>query len=106
MYELVIVADSNDADYVTSIEDVSQVILDDIVIPIANAIKNLDPKERHNWPDMWDSHHGMKSLEELYSDIDPDKLQWFREMCPTAEGGIHTIESITYYLKPEKIELL
>jgi len=106
MYELVIVADSNDADYVTSIQDVSQVILDDIVIPIAAAIKNLDPKIWHNWPDMWNHRPGNKTLEELYPDIDSDKLQWFREMCPSIEGGIHTIESITYYLKPEKIELL
>ena len=106
-YELVITADTNDADYVTSIETIGEEVLNDIVIPVTAAIKALDTKKNHyNWPDMWDRPYDSLPLNELYPQLTEEQIEWFRDLCPSFEGGIHTIESVTYYAVPEKIKLL
>lgn len=99
MFELVITADTNDADYVTAISTVTQADID-MMLPIIAAIKAKGP--RHNWAkgEIGDYHS-------MYPDMDEELLDWFDEsFVPYGEYGIHTIKTIEYYPLPEKIRLL
>jgi hypothetical protein len=124
-YELTIVADTNDADYVTSINKIDQRTLEKYIYPMAKAIKNFQPYEgkgkdpgsnltrthRHNYP-RGDGEYiprddlGEKSPAEIYSHIDPKVREVFEEYLPCSEHGIHTIKSISICPWAEKMELL
>lgn len=110
LYELVIVADTNDADYVTSINTVNDVTLGEL-LPIVDAIKNFNANHprgcgEYNWRigeyasvDEGPSH--------VYSGVlTEDQIDMFTDLCPHGEYGIHTIESIEYYPLPAKVKLL
>lgn len=86
---LVIVADTNDADYVETMNVVTDEQLQKLDL-IIKAIKKC--KDRHNWP----NYDGAdKSIEQLYEGILTEKqIEFFNDLCPTGEYGIHTIESI------------
>ena len=103
MYEIVICADTNDADYVHRIEKIES---SEDLQRILRIIEVIDKcKAHHNWPrNEWDP---VNAVEELYPDLSEDDIEWFSEMyLPGAEHGIHTICSVEYYLVPEKIRLL
>lgn len=96
-YEIVIKADTNDADYVTSTEKISLLEIEEIVKPALEIIKangcSVPWSEYGNEvPDSF------KEEEEL--------MEIFRDMCPYGEYGIHTIESVNYYPLPVKVKLL
>lgn len=106
-FELVIKADTNDADYVTS---TTKVTMDEIIeiLPVIEAIKQFNLNHRrgsgeYNWPD---SEYRSKTVEDTYPHIDPKLLEIFGEYTPYGENGIHTIESVVYYPLPEKVKLL
>lgn len=106
-YELVITADTNDADYITSTNTVTMAEIE-AIMPVIEAIKqfNANVKEwndRHNWPT---SEYADSSPEELYPDLDEDLLNKFGDYVPYGENGVHTIESIEYYPLPEKTKLI
>ena len=120
-YEMIIQADTNDADYVTSITTVTEKQLDKIKF-IANKIKKFKPYEvsfentnygtmtwthSHNWPngDCLRSDLGEKHPMDLY-DLDEKTYEWFEEYLPFGEYGIHTIDSITITPYVKKQELL
>lgn len=119
-WELIIVADTNDGDYVTEITAVDTETLDKIK-PLVKAIKNFKPyigqyesydgtmrgtTHDHNWPDgeCLREDMGEKNIYEIYSDFDEDVIDTFRDLCPVDEYGIHTIESVKVcpYVKKEK----
>ena len=106
-YEIVIIGDQNDADYVTSINDITPKQLERFK-PLIAAIKNSS--NRHNFPasDYVDGSPGELYPEfDVKSDDDYSLLDEFWECyVPSGEQGVHTITSIVYYEKPTKIVLL
>lgn len=106
-YTLKIVADTNDADYITAMHVITQAELDKItpVIEAINAFKSYSGKSEsgmkrthdHNFP-LGDysprTDLGEKTVQEIYKNVDTDALDIFLEYVPYGEHGIHTIESI------------
>jgi len=115
-YELKVVGDPNDADYITEISVVTQKELDRLV-PMFKQIKKFKPyttpcsygtrEHRHNFP-YGECHRadlGEKSLQELYGWSDED-LDFLMDYIPLDEWGLHTIESVEYYDVPKKKVLI
>lgn len=115
-----IVADTNDADYVTSRVLVTDKILEKIK-PVIEAIKNFKPYEveyesyggrksktrhDHNYPngECCREDMGEKTTQDLYGYL--DGFEVFDEMVPYGEYGIHTIISITLIVVAEETNLL
>ena len=112
-YEIIIRADTNDADYVTSINTISEEDLNTIK-PLIEAIKNFKPYKRSEWTH---SHNfpyseytredlGEKPARELYNEFSSEVFGMFEDIVPYGEYGIHTIESITITPFQEKTKLL
>lgn len=101
MFEIVITADTNDGDYVTEINKITQEELDEI-FPVIEAIKKCP--EQHNWPAPVE--YGFDELKKRYPELSEEQIEIFDAWCPTGEYGIHTIKSIVYYETPKKIKLL
>lgn len=98
-----IVADTNDADYISSRTLVTDEEIEKIM-PVIKAIKNFKPEnkyDRHNYPD---SKYCDDNVEEIYGDI--DGFDEFQEMVPYSEHGIHTITSIKLLIVTEETKLL
>ena len=114
-FELTIVADTNDADYITEIQKITQEELE-FIKPIVKKIKKFKPyttpcsygtrTHHHNWAngDCLREDLGEKSPQELY-DLTDEEYEAFSEYLPSSEYGFHTIESIevTPYVKKEKL---
>lgn len=96
-FELVIEADENDADYVTSTNEVSTQDIVDLE-PIIKVIKG----KRHNWEN-GERGNPWKKYKEI---LTKKQIDWFEDLIPHSEYGIHTIISIVYYPIPNKIKLL
>ena len=98
VFELVVMADTNDADYVTLSTDISLLEIEEIVKPALELIKSNGCKVPfHECSKEWPS--SFKEEQEL--------IEIFREFyCPYGEYGIHTIKSVKYYPTPEKVTLL
>ncbi|KKL70172.1 hypothetical protein LCGC14_2107600 [marine sediment metagenome] len=122
-YEITIVGDTNDADYITQVESISEEDLE-IIKPLIKAIKNFKPYKigyKCSWDSnktgYWTHDHnypygeclrddlGEKTPRELY-DFDEKVFELFEEYAPYGEYGIHTIESITICPLQKKIKLL
>ena len=116
-WDIKIVADTNDADYITKISEISDEDLSKIK-PLIAAIKEFKPYKvkkdgmswvhGHNYP--WGEYSprgdlGEKDSREIYKGIDEEVFQMFEELIPYGEHGIHTIESIeiTPHIKWEKL---
>ena len=103
MKKIIIKADTNDADYVTSQRVITDEQLEKIR-PVVDAIKSFQPFKVKKHGIDWNHHHnyptgencrtdlGEKSAIEMYGKIDGFKL--FDSMCPTDEYGLHTIVSV------------
>lgn len=107
-WEIKVVADTNDADYVTSLSKISDKDLNKIR-PVIAAIKAFKPYQSlvdgkpwthtNNFPSgeyYPQENLGEKSVEELYGAVagGGDALYLFQEYVPFGEHGIHTITSI------------
>ena len=97
MKYLIIKVDTNDADYVSNINKISD---EDIlaIMPLINALKAFSDANRweHNYP-RGECHRpdmGEKSVKELYPDITEETFDIFNGFLPSTEYGFHTIESI------------
>jgi hypothetical protein len=103
-YEIVIKADTNDADYITETSDITEKQLERIK-PIIKEIKTGGKRERygHNFPN---GEYQGAHVRELYEHVNQKDLDFFIDLCPYGEYGIHTIESIYLYPKPTKKKLL
>lgn len=92
---LKIVADTNDADYVTEetkIEDWVEANLDTILKVGRGVLKyGRENRYKHNWDDMDHSAAYLDTYEGVFSE---EELGIFSEVCPFGQYGIHTIESI------------
>lgn len=95
---LVIVGDTNDADYITEThlldpDEIYDAELLSLLPKVSKALK--DCKDRHNWPD---SEYSKIFVRELYNGILTDEdIDIFQEYAPHGEYGIHTIKSIDVY---------
>ena len=106
IYEIVITGDTNDADYTTRTEDITQEQIDRFM-PLIKAIK----KKKGKWPI---SEYADGSPEELYpkfageprEDEDDEPTGLIGEFMEFVPWDIHSIESIVYYEKPTKTVLL
>lgn len=122
-YEITITADTNDADYITAVNPISEKELE-LIKPLISAIKKFKPYKvkynrswgkheeatsthHHNYPigDCLRGDMGEKSPEELYK-FDSEVFELFEEYLPYSEYGIHTIASVTICPLQEKIKLL
>jgi hypothetical protein len=113
---LIIVADTNDGDYVTSKNEITDEQIE-LIKPVIEAIKNFKPYIGTQ-PDYWNHLHGHNyttqectrldlgelSAKSLYGNLEGFEL--FDEFCPFDEYGIHTIESVTILVVEEEIKLL
>jgi len=112
MMEITIQVDTNDADYLTEVREISQKDFD-VISPLIRAIKAFKPykgkhyMESHNYSvgDAYRPDLGEKGPRELY-DFSEEVFEKFEEFLPSAEHGFHTIESITIGPLSEKTELL
>lgn len=97
MFELVITADTNDADYVTATCKLTAEQIEELK-PILEAVKLKRGK--------WETGDIGDSTDE-YKDLLTDKqIEWLDDLVPYGEHGIHTIESVVYYPLPDKVVLL
>ena len=96
-FELVIEADTNDADYVTRTTTVIQAEIDELK-PIFDIIKSKHGK--------WETGDIGDSSEEYKDLLTPQQIDWICDLVPHGEYGIHTIESVVYYPLPVKTTLL
>ena len=100
IYEIVITADTNDADYITKISDITPGKLERFTPLIAEIAK----VKHYNWDTSVYGEDEDKP-EIMYSQF-AALAEEFGAFVPHGEHGVHTIESIVYYEKPAKIVLL
>lgn len=119
---LIIEADHNDGDYVTAEHDITKrlaathVMAQDYDIDgdagketflewitrVATAIKNCDAP--YNWPA---SEYADGNPKGVYRNVlSSDDIDIFDEFVPSAEHGIHTIESIRILTVADDVDLL
>lgn len=120
-YEIIIVGDTNDADYVTKISTITEKQLNEIK-PLIAAIKKFKPyngKSESGYESTHDNNYpygngeyipredlGEKRPEEIYPQFTRQTHDLFQNFCPYGEDGIHTIESITIQPATKKTKLL
>lgn len=104
-WDIKITADTNDADYVTEISEITEEDLDKIK-PLIAAIKRFKPYTTKSNGLSWSHHHnypfgeglredlGEKPPQEVYKGFDEEVFQIFEDLIPCSEHGIHTIVSI------------
>lgn len=112
---IIIKADTNDADYITEetlVTDPKQI---EIVTKMARLLKEFKPYKSGTWTHSsnfpWNDNVredlGAKPAEEIYKGLMPEEdLEYFKDMCPYGEYGIHTIESIRIITITEDTDLL
>lgn len=98
-YNIIVKADTNDADYVTKITKIKEETLE-LFRPLFKAIKEY--KGDYNWP----TRYGLGTKpEKLYKDVVSENvLDNFSFYVPYGEDGVHTIESIELFPYVEMIE--
>lgn len=101
---LIIKADTNDADYVTAKNEISDEDLE-MISPVIQAIQEFDTDEsikyqKYNW---WSIDGGRDTKPQYMSPYEryvksgkcsEEAMDYFMGYVPYFEGGIHTIESI------------
>ena len=105
-YELVIVADTNDADTETQITKINQEELNEL-LPIFEVIKEKPERaHRYKWPTK-ERLTQYDSPQDIYGLTDA-QVELVNEYVPYGddEWGIHTIWSVEYYPLPTKTKLL
>jgi hypothetical protein len=103
---IVIEADTNDADYITEINEISAEELE-LIKPVVKAIKKH--KGDYNWPNFEGRRGNEKSPEEIYVEsglVTEEQFDTFSQYVPHGEYGVHTIESVTLFEVTNKTELL
>jgi len=88
MIELTIVADYNDANYITEIHHIDQETLDKLH-PIMTEVGKT---RRYNWNTS--EYAQAPSPNEMYPQFDEDVIDHFDSLVPYGEHGVHSIETI------------
>lgn len=108
-------ADTNDADYVSKLSEITEEYLD-LILPVIQAIKEFKPytstkngstwTHKHNYPysECCRTDLGEKTIDELYGHLEGNDL--FYEFVPTFEHGIHTIVEIKIFNVESEYDLL
>lgn len=117
-HEITIVVDTNDADFRTQVNRITEEELATIK-PLIEAIKEFKPykiktglgydrSHQNNYPtqDCCREDLGQKTVYEYYSEISEEVHELFQEFCPMDEHGFHTVESIHLTPVVEKEKLL
>lgn len=102
-YEIAITVDTNDADYNTATNEISQEQLDKIM-PLIKAIKNT--KESYNFEYGDIAEQGWEFPIRYSDKFSKDVTELFLEFLPSTQNGFHTIERIEIYPIPKKERLL
>lgn len=95
---LVIVGDTNDADYITSVnildtDDEYSVEILNLLPKLSLALKNC--KNYHNWPN---HEYVDEDVREIYDGVlTTDEIEIVHEYVPRGEFGIHSIKSVDVY---------
>ena len=90
---IIIVGDTNDADYITAINKINDEQIKEIQ-PVMNAICAFKKKNAygHSWPA---SEYSNGSPQDIYKDLTDEQTENFNEnYIPWGNGGIHSIKSI------------
>lgn len=119
--EITITVDTNDADYLTKVSEISEADLETIK-PLIKAIKNFKPyigktTGTYAGRDWQHSHNyhigeyvredlGEKQVTEVYPNISQEVHELFQEYCPYGQDGFHTVESILVAPLTKKTKLL
>lgn len=123
-YTLFITVDTNDADYLTSVNKISEEDLEKIK-PLIEAIKNFKPysysvnknsflhqgyvyKHEHNYPtyECLREDLGEKSPQKLYSQFSEEIHEMFSDLCPQSDNGFHSVVNVSISPWVEKTRLL
>lgn len=95
-YQVIVKADTNDADYITNITkwDEDEYMAN---MPMLRKVCNAIKKNRGSWPngEMSGGRRGTTST--LYLEtglLTAEEIEFFDEITPYGEHGIHTIESV------------
>jgi len=89
---IIITADTNDADYISSHHYITQEELPRL-ISILKVIRNL--KHEYNWDN---SDYTDQTPQDMYQgSLSVEDIDWFDGLVPFGENGIHMIESIKLY---------
>jgi len=110
---IIIKADTNDADYVTSKNEITDETLE-IILPVIKAIEAYDNDksikyQKYNWWKLDYRYEDKPTPKELYVDTgkcSQEAFDYFNELTPYFEHGIHTIESIELLEVVNEIKLL
>jgi hypothetical protein len=105
-YTILVEVDSYDALYTDKITTITDKRLE-MLLPLFKAIKEFKPYATkkdgnevvhiYNFPhdSQCDTATGELTVQELYSDINPEIIEFFiTECCPVVEDGFHTITSV------------
>ncbi len=105
-YRITVVADSNDADYVTSIERLTGEEVNTHILPVVAEIKRVNLC-KNNWYAMWEyGFNCEKMLPKNIYNLTEDQIEWFEELVlPSIEGGTHSIKSISIVEWVDEISL-
>ncbi len=101
-YLVVTQVDTNDADYVTGVEEISFTK----VHQVASVVEKLKKIRGANfeWPR---AEYMNKEVEEVYAGVlDADEIELIDSITPSPDHGFHTIESIKVYTIEEETILL
>jgi hypothetical protein len=116
-FEITITVDTNDGDYITAVNQISEKDLETIK-PLIAAIKKFKPYTTRSSKGSYDHSHdsnfpygdccredlGEKTVYELY-DFPEEVFEIFQDFLPGSEYGFHTIDSVevTPFLKKTKL---
>lgn len=119
--EITITVDTNDADYLTKVSEISEEDLETIT-PLIKAIKNFKPYTGkttgsyagRDWTHYYNYHIGEyvrtelgeKQVTEIYPQFSEEVHELFQEFCPYGQDGFHTVESILVAPLTKKTKLL
>lgn len=114
-----IIADTNDADYISNLEEITDAHLEKIM-PMINAINEFQPYQwedndskfshtwihQHNFPnsEYTRTDLGEKTIEQLYGEV--SGFEEFQDLAPYGETGIHSIKVIKILTVTEELDLI
>ena len=112
---IIIKADTNDADFVTEKNEITDKQIE-LIKPVIEAIKERNGiiekgnwDDNYNWPTFDSNRLQGKRPSDLYlksGKVTIEQFDTFSEFVPSLEGGIHTIEKIEILVVSEEIKLL
>ena len=102
-YYVVIKADTNDADYITSINHVKP----DKIKQLIEIVTKVEKYGSYNNIISWETgDYASEELWEQHPELTEDECEFLENYIPYSEHGVHTIEDIKLLKVEESITLL